>query len=49
MPSASTSNAGYDNDAVERDLIDPDDGEYTLCMMHCNTRLIPYSNPRRPR
>lgn len=27
MPSASTSSAGYDNDAVERDLIDPDDGE----------------------
>ncbi|KAJ4985929.1 Yip1 domain-containing protein [Stagonosporopsis vannaccii] len=25
MPSASTSNAVYDNDAVERDLIDPDD------------------------
>ncbi|KAF9694067.1 hypothetical protein EKO04_007798 [Ascochyta lentis] len=25
MPSASTSNAAYDNDAVERDLIDPDD------------------------
>jgi hypothetical protein len=25
MPSAATSNP-YDNDAVERDLIDPDDG-----------------------
>jgi hypothetical protein len=30
MPSASTSSAPpYDNDAVERDLIDPDDGTYT--------------------
>jgi hypothetical protein len=28
MPSASTSNAVYDNDAVERDLIDPDDGTF---------------------
>jgi len=37
MPSASTSNAGYDNDAVERDLIDPDDGEYNTMhdKMHC--------------
>lgn len=30
MPSASTSNAVYDNDAVERDLIDPDDGALQL-------------------
>lgn len=30
MPSASTSNAVYDNDAVERDLIDPDDGALRL-------------------
>jgi hypothetical protein len=30
MPSASTSNAVYDNDAVERDLIDPDDGASQL-------------------
>jgi hypothetical protein len=41
MPSASTSNAVYDNDAVERDLIDPDDG--TLYAMHCNTKLTTYS------
>ena len=35
MPSASTSNAIYDNDAVERDLIDPDDGASQLPMaMH---------------
>lgn len=26
MPSASTANTPYDNDAVDRDLIDPDDG-----------------------
>lgn len=26
LPSSSTSNDPYDNDAVERDLIDPDDG-----------------------
>jgi hypothetical protein len=26
MPSSSTSGGAYDNDAVERDLIDPDDG-----------------------
>jgi hypothetical protein len=26
MPSSSTSGGTYDNDAVERDLIDPDDG-----------------------
>lgn len=26
MPSSSASGAPYDNDAVERDLIDPDDG-----------------------
>lgn len=26
MPSASTGGVPYDNDAVERDLIDPDDG-----------------------
>lgn len=26
MPSAATSGNPYDNDAVERDLIDPDDG-----------------------
>jgi hypothetical protein len=34
MPSASTSSAPpYDNDAVERDLIDPDDGiHHTICM-----------------
>jgi hypothetical protein len=33
MPSASTSNAVYDNDAVERDLIDPDDGASQLPML----------------
>ncbi len=27
MPSSSMANAPYDSDAVERDLIDPDDGE----------------------
>lgn len=26
MPSAATASSPYDNDAVERDLIDPDDG-----------------------
>ena len=53
MPSASTSNAVYDNDAVERDLIDPDDGmlaaAYGICTMHCNTKLTSCSDPRRPR
>jgi hypothetical protein len=49
MPSASTSNAVYDNDAVERDLIDPDDGECILRTMPCNTRLTTRSHPRRPR
>lgn len=54
MPSASTSNAVYDNDAVERDLIDPDDGALWppvayICMLHCNTKLTAHSNPRRPR
>ena len=26
MPSSATASSPYDNDAVERDLIDPDDG-----------------------
>lgn len=28
MPSASTANDPYDDDALERDLIDPDDGKF---------------------
>jgi hypothetical protein len=39
MPSASTSSAPpYDNDAVERDLIDPDDGTYTTLYTTCMRR-----------
>lgn len=30
MPSAATSSNPYDADAVERDLIDPDDGTHAL-------------------
>jgi hypothetical protein len=33
MPSASMAN-DYDNDALERDLIDPDDGELPLPVQH---------------
>jgi hypothetical protein len=39
MPSASTSSAPpYDNDAVEQDLIDPDDGTYTTPYNTCMRR-----------
>jgi hypothetical protein len=41
MPSASTSNAVYDNDAVERDLIDPDDGASQLPMGHAPCAATP--------
>lgn len=34
MPSASMAN-DYDNDALERDLIDPDDGELSLQHLPC--------------
>jgi len=41
MPSASTSNAVYDNDAVERDLIDPDDGALRVPMGHARCAATP--------
>jgi hypothetical protein len=44
MPSASTSNAVYDNDAVERDLIDPDDGALRLPMLYMHNALQHQAN-----
>lgn len=41
MPSASTSNAVYDNDAVERDLIDPDDGVLRLPIAYAQCTATP--------
>ena len=41
MPSASTSNAVYDNDAVERDLIDPDDGVLRLPILYARCTATP--------
>jgi hypothetical protein len=49
MPSASTSSGNpYDNDAVERDLIDPDDGMRVSYSLEASLIVI-HSNARRPR
>jgi hypothetical protein len=34
MPSSTTGSSPYDNDAVERDLIDPDDGALACSRLH---------------
>ena len=44
MPSASTANDPYDNDALERDLIDPDDGELPISAMRCAMIRREYRN-----